>query len=312
MAILVSVIIPVYNVEKYISKCLLSILDQTYSDFEVIIVDDGSTDSSGSICDDFCTKDKRFKVYHKDNGGVSSARNYALKQAHGEWIYFCDADDVLYNDALETLIKNIRSDIDIVCAGYVQINPEYSIIKKTNTVESAILPIEDTLKDFYKPRHEMFNGFIWNRLFKLSIIRKYKLEFREDIYVKEDGLFLVQYLCKCKGFCYYTTKPVYKYLIHNSSTMNTVLNTINPKSISRLIATLECYKEIKRNNYINVLYLARYQVFFARKKLLDISSKKGISKVLSIDFQIVKHCPSFIKYLGELYIKSILSKKHIN
>ena len=139
------------------------------------------------------------------------------------------------------------------------------------------------------------------------VLRKNKLEFREDIFIKEDGLFLVQYLCKCKGFCYYTTKPIYKYLIHNSSVMNTALNSINPKSVSRLIATLECYKVIKKNHYNNVIELAKDQVFFARKKLLNVSSKRGLSKVLSVDMLIIKQCPSFINYLIKLYIKVFLS-----
>lgn len=95
---LISVIVPVYNVEKFLSRCLNSILAQTYNNLEVILVDDGSTDNSGKICDDYALKDKRIRVIHKQNGGVSSARNMALSVAKGEYIGFVDSDDYIEND----------------------------------------------------------------------------------------------------------------------------------------------------------------------------------------------------------------------
>ena len=101
---LISIIVPVYNVEDYIKQCLDSILLQTYTNFEVIVVDDGSTDSSSEICDDFAKKDKRFNVIHKENGGVSKARNIALDNVNGSYVVFVDSDDVLPKDALKKMI----------------------------------------------------------------------------------------------------------------------------------------------------------------------------------------------------------------
>src|SRR5690606_22590995 len=97
----VSVIIPVYNTENYLRECLDSILAQTFTDFEVLLINDGSTDSSGKICDEYAEKDSRIKVFHKENGGVSSARNLGLDNAKGEWICFVDSDDEILQDALQ-------------------------------------------------------------------------------------------------------------------------------------------------------------------------------------------------------------------
>lgn len=110
---LISIIIPVFNVEKYICRCLDSILNQTFQDFEIIAVDDCSCDSSGQICDQYAARDSRIKVFHKTNGGVSSARNVGLDNALGEWIMFVDADDWIDENTLEICLKNI-ADADVV------------------------------------------------------------------------------------------------------------------------------------------------------------------------------------------------------
>lgn len=92
---MISVIVPVYNVERYLARCIESILSQTYTDFELLLIDDGSKDKSGSICDEYALKDSRIRVFHKPNGGVSSARNVGLDNARGQWVAFCDSDDWL-------------------------------------------------------------------------------------------------------------------------------------------------------------------------------------------------------------------------
>lgn len=279
MAILVSVIIPVYNSEKYLRLCLDSILTQRFKNFEVILVDDGSKDQSGTICDEYIKKDGRFKVFHKKNGGVSSARNLALDKIRGEWVYFCDSDDILYENTLETLTNNIDDNVDCTMGGYIRINEQEEILGETKIDKECYMSIEETLIDFYNPRFNLFNGFIWNRLFRKSIIEKYHLRFREDIFIKEDGLFLVQYLCKCNHGTYYTTKPIYKYIEHSSSAMNHKLKKINKESISRLSASLECYKEIKKGKFFNVLPLAKKHVYFVRQQLLITDKSRGMKRL---------------------------------
>ena len=114
----ISIIIPVYNAAKFLHKCINSILAQTFQDFEILLINDGSTDESGAICDRYTLTDNRIRVFHKENGGVSSARNIGLRNACGEWIYFVDSDDTIYNDCLETLISQTSDDVDCVTGGY--------------------------------------------------------------------------------------------------------------------------------------------------------------------------------------------------
>ena len=110
----ISVIVPVYNVEKYLTKCVDSIMNQTYKDLEIILVDDGSTDNSGKICDEYVKKDKRFKVIHKKNGGLSDARNVGIKNSTGEYLSFIDSDDYIDNDMIECLYNAcIKNNADI-------------------------------------------------------------------------------------------------------------------------------------------------------------------------------------------------------
>ena len=120
----ISVIVPVYNVEKYLSRCIDSILAQTFTDFELLLIDDGSKDKSGEICDEYANKDNHVKVFHKENGGVSSARNLGLDNAQGEWITFVDSDDFVNSDWLSYYAKSF--DVDLIVQGYQVIEADLS------------------------------------------------------------------------------------------------------------------------------------------------------------------------------------------
>lgn len=307
---MVSIIIPVYNVEKYLDDCLKSIISQSYKDWEMILIDDGSTDSSGEICDKYATKFQNIFTIHKQNGGVSSARNAGIKQAQGDWLFFCDADDILFEDALEILTKNFDQNVDSTMGGYIRINEKGDTLEENCIYEECRLSQEEVLIDFYDPKYKMFNAYIWNRLFRKSIINKYNLRFREDIYIKEDGLFLIQYLCKCNNGTYYNTKPIYKYIEHSSSAMNSKLKKINKEFISRLTATIECYKELKKSNYNNILPLAKNQIFYVRQKLLETDKSKRLDRIsfmLFIDKLIAKELGASI--MLKIYAKRIANWK---
>ena len=116
----ISIIIPVYNTEAYLPACMDSILSQSFTDFEVLLVDDGSKDGSGVICDGYAAKDSRVRVLHKENGGVSLARNLALEQARGEWICFIDSDDRLVSNGLKVLAGGISDQVDLVMAAFIE------------------------------------------------------------------------------------------------------------------------------------------------------------------------------------------------
>ena len=122
MSSFVSIIVPVYNTEPFLSRCLDSILCQSFTDFELLLIDDGSTDGSGAICDDYAERDSRIRVFHKENGGVSSARNLGIDNSKGEWLYFADSDDELLPNGLQTLVNCIDEDVDVVMGGYEKFN----------------------------------------------------------------------------------------------------------------------------------------------------------------------------------------------
>ena len=161
----ISVIIPVYNTEQYLSRCLDSILSQSFDDFELLLIDDGSTDSSGAICDSYAEKDSRVRVFHKENGGVSSARNLGLDNAKGEWIYFVDSDDEVLPDGLLTMVNCISEEVDVVMGGFVEVdeggNPlavEEKAVLTLSKKQSAI-----SLYGDYGFYHQ-YLGYLWNRL----------------------------------------------------------------------------------------------------------------------------------------------------
>lgn len=157
---LVSIVVPVYNVEKYVEKCLESLILQSYKDLEIIVVDDGSTDNSGRICDEFSRKDKRIKVFHKKNGGLSSARNFGLKRTSGEFITFIDSDDFVDKSFVGKMISVFSDDVDIVECGYNNILPEACIMTgKEATIKLLI-------------EQENLEMVAWNKLYRRSLFLK--------------------------------------------------------------------------------------------------------------------------------------------
>ena len=183
---LFSLVIPVYNVEPYLTKCFDSILAQKFEDWEAILVNDGSTDHSGAICDDYAAKDPRFRVFHKPNGGVSTARNMALDNARGEWIWFVDSDDYIEKDAFSTLYDTvIKYSCDTIFFGMRILNQ--------HSEENYIPPfITDLSHDSFLSRISCFANP--TMLFSNNIIRKQILRFTEGIKMGEDLEFQYKYL----------------------------------------------------------------------------------------------------------------------
>lgn len=230
----ISVIVPVYKAEKYLYRCVDSILNQTFTDFEVLLIDDGSPDRSGEICDEYVKKDNRVRVFHKENGGVSSARNLGIDEAKGEWVYFADADDYLPNDSFNTLIKLSNEDVDCIMAGYT-VAYETGEIKfpELNDIFKHI-SIPDALVEMYRPTDFPYQGYLWCKLFRHKIIINNEIRFDEAIYFNEDRLFIVQFLCHLNNMVAYTTKSVYCYIERESGAMGSLKKGYNEKFITDL------------------------------------------------------------------------------
>ena len=186
----ISVIVPVYNTEKYLRRCIDSVLAQTYQDFELLLIDDGSKDSSGAICDEYAAQDARVKVFHKENGGVSSARNVGLDNARGEWITFVDSDDYIEENFLKSFEGNL--DADLVVGGMIEKGPQGNLLRNIpsgyhHPLKNAIVG-NLTKLPFQSACEKLFRG---------SLVKK--LRFDESMIIGEDHYFILRYVCIAKS-----------------------------------------------------------------------------------------------------------------
>ncbi len=206
---LISVIIPVYNVEKYLCKCIDSVLAQTYTNLEIILVDDGSTDNSGQICDEYTVKDKRVKVIHQQNGGVSSARNAGLNAAHGEYIGFVDGDDYIDADMFATLFDLCQTYTTQIAVCSVYNKP---ILLKGNvnclTSGEALVKLAAQL-------------YVCNKLFSRQVIKH--IRFRTDLHYCEDLFFCLETFQQTPTIVY-TDKRKYYYRLNPHSATKQAFN----------------------------------------------------------------------------------------
>lgn len=215
---LISVIIPVYNVENYVAKCLDSILAQNYANLEVLCVNDGSTDNSGKILDEYALKDDRIRVFHKENGGVSSARNLALDNVTGDYIGFVDSDDYIAPDMyskLLSVIENNGADIAECSIAYVTEDGDFKNgVARSYTLENQ----RDIIKAFFL---KDIGVVIWDKLFKADVINTHR--FDENYKIGEDSLFLYNCL-KDAGKIVAIDTVGYYYLQRGSSVMHNILD----------------------------------------------------------------------------------------
>lgn len=216
----VSVICPVYQAEAYVGACVQSVMAQTFSDWELLLIDDGSTDGSAALCDQYAAQDARIRAFHKTNGGVSSARNLGLQEARGAAIAFLDADDQFDPRFLETLWSlRERTGADTAACAHLNLFPDGSqqaelalpagLYDRQGILDGIVYPL---LGDRLVP--PVFNGFIWRYLFSADIIRGAAISF-EGAYL-EDELFLMEYFCNA-GKLAVTDEPLYRYLFNPAS-----------------------------------------------------------------------------------------------
>lgn len=202
---LISIIVPVYKVEKYIGECIDSILGQTYENFELILVDDGSPDNSSKICDKYAAKDERIKVIHKENGGVSSARNVGLDNAKGEYITFIDSDDMVDDQYLELMYRKIIETNADMCFCHFDRFDENKFVEYIENIP------EDLIVDFYDSRFKEFiNNFFslngkligtasWRILYRSATAKK--VAFNEKLKIGEDLIYVLNCILGSKSIC---------------------------------------------------------------------------------------------------------------
>lgn len=220
---LISVIVPVYNVEDYLDRCIESIINQTYKNLEIILVDDGSTDSSGKKCDEYALRDGRIKVFHKENGGVSSARNMGLDIATGDYIGFVDSDDLLEQNMYEMLLNNAeKHNVKISCCQM-----------QTKNINGTVTPVDKTSSCLFE-KTDIVNGFFFDNFIRGFIVSPCNKIIAKDILIDnnikfknyalaEDFLFIFEVLTKVESV-YYDSAVGYYYLHRNNSAMTSVFS----------------------------------------------------------------------------------------
>lgn len=254
---LVSIIIPVYNVEEYLNACLSSACNQTYKNIEIIVIDDGSTDGSGKICDFFGNNDSRIKVVHQKNSGVSHSRNVGLNLARGKYISFIDGDDYIKNNMIELMISNIKSNYDL-CVCNFNIDNDSNIKYKTFKINENL-----TLKDYCNQMlyGNSIEGVVWNRLYNKSILND--IRFNEDLYLLEDLVFNIEYLKKIKSV-FYINEPLYYYRKRANSALR---KGITEKSCNSIIAKWNIIKLLEDTNYRKSLFYQKINILCESEKL---------------------------------------------
>ena len=279
----VSVIVPIYKAELYIRRCIDSILLQTYKDFELILVDDGSPDKSGEICEEYAIKDNRVRVFHKINGGVSSARNLALDNAIGDFIMFVDSDDWIASDCLELCIKEIHDkELDALQFGYVMVwdNRKSYIIKNGTSILSG----EDYI------RNNIYNVSVWGGIYKIDIVKNNNLRFNEYIKYAEDQLFILSFLKNAERIMYKEVVLYYYYqnpesAVHNYQSNDILLSCeelikfskdwpITKKHVDNMIVGFVI--NIIQNNDIPYRFI---EAIYKKQNVQMNPSLKGISRV---------------------------------
>ena len=263
----ISVVVSIYNIQNYIEKSVQSIQNQTYRNLEIILVDDGSSDESGKICDDLAAKDSRIKVLHKKNGGLSSARNEGIKIAAGEYIAFVDGDDWIEKGMYEDMLSAMQQqDADIAICNYKAVGKEYVI--DTSTDKVAVFEGRETLKVFIEEdtRYQIQNA-AWNKLYKRTLMGD--LRFPEGK-LFEDIVYTTKLLAGSKK-CVYLDRAYYNYIFDRSDSI------MNSKKVERLLTDqVPAYKE-KGQFLLSIgekeLFLT-HQFFFYKRMLLHYKEAK--------------------------------------
>ena len=244
---LITIIVPVYNVEKYLEKCIKSIICQTYKNFELILIDDGSNDMSGEICDKYAKLDSRIKVFHTTNKGVSHARNIGLDNASGQYIGFVDSDDFIEPNMYEVLLKKIKEeDSKIIACGYNVVSKK-SIIHRTKNSDKK-LNCEEAIREIFYGN--TIQGFLWNKLFKRSLFLSKRLD--ENMDICED-LYIVCNLIYEVNSISYVPECLYNYLMRENSATNDIKSMVSDENKLKEFVVLNKLKKDLKNKFDDII-----------------------------------------------------------
>jgi glycosyltransferase involved in cell wall biosynthesis len=279
---LISVIVPVFNVERYLSKCIESVINQSYSNLEIILVNDGSTDNSAIICDEYGTKDSRIRVHHKNNGGLSDARNVGMDNATGEYLYFLDSDDYIDLNALSVLYQSILDTSSQMAIGRVIRFQENSIPLKNAESKLSVYNNLSAIRELYNFKNPDLISFIiaCNKLYHRDLFRNVKFpkgRINEDEFINYIIFFRASKICL-------TTDALYFYLSRSNSIVNTISDFKLLDKITALRRREKFLKEIKAQDILLEVRYHLFLTFFSFLKNVNAKRRSEHKLIRLIEF----------------------------
>ena len=276
---IISVIVPVYNAEKYVSACIDSILNQTFSDFELLLIDDGSTDSSGAICDEYAKRDNRIRVFHKFNQGQAEARNFAIKQSVAEWVHFVDSDDIIHPQTLETLLNLVKSNDVLISTSSIveQVELQQSFFNNVNPEGRVIEINEASMLNLCKNAPEIY-WIACAKLIKKEIVLNYPFT-KGRIY--EDNAVVCRWLYEA-GKIATTDAQLYFYRVNFDGTTKKKFSIKHCDLLWAYKEQIEFFKTIQYKALLSELctrYLYAFNTLYNNLKNMDAEQKRFASKL---------------------------------
>lgn len=295
----ISVIVPVYKVEQYLPRCIDSILAQTFTEFELLLIDDGSPDNSGKICDEYAKKDNRIRVFHKENGGVSSARNLGLGEAKGEWVTFVDSDDKVVPHWLNSIKSKNTGNYDLFTWG--------NYVVKDGTHKSYVTSGITYLNSNTFIKSLDYRHTVWSYLFRTDWVKKHQIAFPRNIKYSEDQSFLLKYLVHNPRIM--TLKEsLYYYMLHSGSAVSKPI-TIQTATYNLMVATdfLVYTKEMDNKKY-SFIHTAISDLFKSYIYYSKVSSDFCLSKIHEIYNTYFLQCVNLDSSIGSIPFLKFTSK----
>lgn len=268
----ISVIVPIYNVEKYLVRCIESLLNQTFNYFEVLLIDDGSIDNSSEICKKFCTRDTRIKYFYKKNGGLSDARNYGIERSNGNYLIFVDSDDYVDRNYLLYLYKAVEEkDADIAICSFKNVNEQGKVLSVTNVSANSVMSGRKLLANYLSGKDNISDEVAWNKIYKRKIFKKLRYP-KGHIY--EDEAIITQILWNVKKVAF-VEQSLYYYVQRGGSITSSSYNYYKLKDMF-LFSDDRVDFFRNRNQFFYKLAIQKYKdnlVFISSKYLNTLSSK---------------------------------------
>lgn len=318
---LISIIVPVYKAELFLHQCIQSILNQSFTDFELILINDGSPDNSGEICNEYRAIDSRARVIHEKNGGVSKARNTGIEESIGEYIMFCDADDFVEPNWCEEMINHTIENSLVISAYYLNDlkngvdNKKHVFLGKEGDYFSF------NKKDIFPFYQEHFINSPWNKIYRSSIIKDHHIRFNEELSIGEDLLFNLDYLKHADDEILVVNKPIYNYVLRGNESLNVKYHAnqfeIYKQLFKEVYACLKSFgvdiESIKPqyfNSYLHALNHVLEHRFFKESRLPFLTKwKYNASGLKSEEFtQCLKYAT--ITDLNKVYISLLKSQNY--